>query len=99
MVTTLATLSSTYHSINPNKLSISAVVEKLQGIYLESVNAGSGVKMRQYVHPRSDVNAASYTLQAIGGWRQREQASWHSIKKACIGWQWTVRAGRAERLC
>ena len=88
VVTTLATLSSTYHFVNPNKLSISAVVEKLQSIYLESVNAGNGVRMQQYLHPRSDVYAASYTLQAVGGWRQRKQASWHNFEQACIGWQW-----------
>ena len=58
----------------PQSVNVSAFVEKLQGSYLESVNACSGVKMQQYLNPRSEVDPASYTpaayLQAIGGWRQ-----------------------------
>ena len=62
-------------NITPQSVNVSAFVEKLQSSYLESVNnACSGVKMQQYLNPRSEVDPSSYTpaayLQAIGGWRQ-----------------------------
>ena len=78
VVSFLATLDMPCYLITPRSVNVSAVVEKLQGSYLESVNACSGVKMQQYLNPRSGVESASYTpvayLQAVGGWRQCKQA-------------------------
>ena len=76
VVSFLATLGMPCRFIAPQSVNASAVVEKLQSSYLESVNACSGVKMQQYLHLRSEVDSASYTLaaylQAVGRWRQRK---------------------------
>ena len=64
MVSFLATLGMPCDLISPQSGNVSAVVEKLQSSYLESVNACSGVKVQQYLHLRSEVESASYTPAA-----------------------------------
>ena len=94
----------------PQSVNVSAVVEKVQSSYLESVNACSGIKMQQYLHLRSEVDSASYgTLQlpicrlladGVSG------SIWHNFELDRIGWQWRrvamgmhARVERAQRLC
>ena len=103
----LAALGMPCDLINPRSVNVSAVVEKLQSSYLESVNACSGVKMQQYLRLRAEVDSASYIpaayLQAVGGWRQRKHLAqlrtgshWLAVETGRYG---TARVERAQRLC
>ena len=93
--------------ITPQSVNVSAVVEKLQSSYPESLNACSGVKMQQYLHLSSEVNSASYTtaacLQAVGGWRQRKHLaqlrSGSHLLAVGTGRNANARVERAQRLC
>ena len=107
VVSFLATLGMPCDLITPQSVNVSAVVEKLQSSYLESVNACSGVKMQQYLHLKSEVDSASYTpaayLQAVGGWRQRKHLAqlragshWLAVETGRYG---NARVERAQRLC
>ena len=107
VVSFLATLGMPCDLSTPQSVNVSAVVEKLQSSYLESVNACSGVKMQQYLHLRSEVDSASYTpaayLQAVGGWRQRKHLAqlrtgshWLAVETGRYG---NARVEQAQRLC
>ena len=103
----LATLGMPCDLNSPQTVSVSAVVEKLECNYLESVNACSGVKMQQYLHLRSEVDTASYSpaayLQAVGGWKQRKHLAqlrtgshWLAVETGRYG---AARVDRGHRLC
>ena len=107
VVSFLTTLGIPCDLSTPQSVNVSAVVEKLQSSYLESVNACNGVKMQQYLHLRSEVDPASYTpaayLQAVVGWRQRKYLAqlrtgshWLAVETGRYG---NARVERAQRLC
>lgn len=77
-----------------HRVSVSAVMGKLQSTCLELVYACSGVKMHRYWHLRSTVDMASYSppasyLQAVymlvGG---VSTSIWHTFGLSRICWQW-----------
>ena len=99
MVSFLVTPGMPWDLISPQSVSVSAVLEKLQSGYLESVNACNGVKMQQYLHLRSEVDSASYTpaahLQAVGGLPFGTTSNWIALVGSGDGslWECKSRAG------
>ena len=96
-----------YDLSSPQTVSVSAMVEKLQSSYLASVNACSGIKMQQYLSPRSIVDTASYSpaayLQAVVRWKQRKHLAqlrtgshWLAVEIGHLG---AARVERQQRLC
>ena len=92
----LAALGMPCDLIAPQSVNVSAVVEELQGSYLESVNACSGVKMQQYLHLRTSVVSASctpaaYLLATVQAF-STNSSSLHVVlfkfELDRIGWQW-----------